>query len=489
MKNQLNRRVFKGYIVSDSDAVAWLFTKHRVAKDYKDAVRQTVLAGLNIRTTFNPPHNFVNPLRELVKENAISENIINERVKNILYVKFKEGLFDSPYRDEKIVDEVVRCEAHLAIAHQASKESIVLLKNDNNTLPLNKASLKNVLIVGPNANAISSSVSRYGALGVDVISPMRGIKNYLGTDVKVAYALGSELHDKAWPYSEIEEQSINDTEQQLIDEAVTKAKQSDVVIAVMGEDETMVGENLSRSSLDLPGRQKDLLKALKATGKPVILVLVHGRPLSINYSNQNLDAIMATWFPGEFGGDAIAEVLFGDYNPAGRLSTTWPASVGQIPLNFPCKPYSQAEQAKEGPNGTGESRFVDPLYVFGYGLSYAQFEYTNLKINNNATCNDGEISVSFNIKNTGKYDGDEVPQLYVQDVFSTVITYDWQLRGFDRIHLKSGENKTVEMRITPDQLAMINRDMKEVTEPGVFKIQVGSSSTDIRLKGEFVLEY
>lgn len=478
---------FKGYVVSDSDAVAWIFNKHHVANSYKEAVRQSVEAGLNVRTTFNPPHNFVNPLRELINEGKLSMETIDSRVRDVLYVKFTEGLFDKPYRDEKKVNKVVRNEDHIALARKASRESIVLLKNDK-ALPLDKSSLKNILVVGPNAKAESSSESRYGALGVDIVTPLEGIEKMAGENIKVNYALGCELHDQKWPYSEIVPQELNDEEQKLIDEAVNKAKQSDVVIAVMGEDETMVGENLTRTSLDLPGHQCKLLRELKKTGKPVIVVLIHGRPLSVNYSQEAMDAIMAAWFPGEFGGDAIAEVLFGKYNPGGKLSTTWPATSGQIPLNFPCKPWSQAGQAKEGPNGTGESRLVDPLYPFGYGLSYTTFEYSNLKVENQATSTKGQIKVSFTLTNNGKVAGDEIPQLYVHDQHSSVITYDWQLRGFERIHLTPGESKDIEFTIYPKDLTILDRDMKEVCEPGIFDIRIGASSTDIRLKDSFELK-
>ncbi|MCL3780363.1 beta-glucosidase [Prolixibacteraceae bacterium JC049] len=480
---------FKGYVVSDSDAVAWLYTKHRVAQSYKEAVRQCVVAGMNVRTTFNPPRNFVNPLRELIAEGALSEELIDERVADVLYVKFKEGLFDKPYRDEKKVNKVVRNKAHLDLALQASRESIVLLKNKNNTLPLDASKLKNVLVCGPNAKAQSSSLSRYGALGVHIITGLEGITNELKGKANVEYALGAELHDKGWPDTEVMDIEISSEEQALIDEAVAKAKQSDVVIAFMGEDEKMVGENLSRSSLQLPGRQKDLLKALKATGKPVIVVLINGRPLAMNYTDRHLDALMAAWFPGEFGGTAIADVLFGNYNPAGRCASTWPRSIGQIPINFPYKPFSNAGQAKSGPNGVGESRVVEPLYYFGYGLSYTTFEYSELKLENNLTTQGGELKVKCTIKNTGKKGGDEVPQLYIHDEYSSVTTYDWQLRGFDRIHLAPGESKEVEFVVKSKDLSLINRDMKEVVEAGTFQLRVGASSTDIRLKGNFEIKY
>ncbi len=479
---------FKGYVVSDSDAVIWIYSKHKVAKSYKDAVRIAVEAGLNVRTTFNHPKNFVDPLRELIAEGVIPMSVIDDRVRDILYVKFREKLFDTPYRDEDNADEVLRSDKHLALALQASKESIVLLKNKNNTLPLTAEKLDKVLVCGPNANAKSSSISRYGALNVDIISPLEGITTYLEGKAEVEYALGCELTDKQWPYSEIIEQDATKEEEEMINKAVEKAQSADVIIAVMGEDERMVGESHSRTSLNLPGRQNDLLKALKKTGKPVVVVLINGRPLAINYAQSELDAILTAWFPGEFGGKAIADVLFGAYNPGGKLSTTWPATAGQIPLNFPFKPWSQAGQASNGPHGIGQSRLVNPIYSFGHGLSYSNFTYSNLQIDNQLSTNSGELHIQFQVSNTGQFAGDEVPQLYVEDAHSSVITYQWQLRGFERIHLKPGESRDVIFTIRPEHLTILNSEMKEHTEPGLFRIAIGSSSQDIRLKGEFSID-
>ncbi len=479
---------FKGYVVSDSDAVIWIYSRHKVADTYKEAVRQSVEAGLNVRTTFNHPENFVNPLRELVNEKALSMEVINQRVRDILYVKFREGLFDKPYRDENKVDEVVRSEAHLKLALQASQESVVLLKNESNTLPLKIDNINKILVCGPNAKAEKSSISRYGALGVDIISPLEGISAYAKNKVEVDYALGCEIMDKDWPYSEILPAAMTLEEKSRIDEAVDKAHSADVIIAVLGEDERMVGENLSRTSLDLPGRQNQLLKALIETGKPVITVLINGRPLSVNYADKHSSAILTAWFPGEFGGQAIADVLFGDYNPGGKLSTTWPAAVGQIPINFPYKPFSQSGQFQKGPHGTGKSRIVEPLYPYGHGLSYTQFSYSNLKIDNQMTTTEGEVTISFDLTNDGSFAGDEVPQLYFEDAYSSVITYQWQLRAFDRIHLAPGETKPVSFILKPEQLTLLNKEMQEVTEPGLFNIAIGSSSQDIRLKGEFTID-
>ncbi|BDD02784.1 glycoside hydrolase family 3 N-terminal domain-containing protein [Aureibacter tunicatorum] len=478
----------KGAVVSDSDAAAYPWSKHRTAENYKESVRQCVEAGLNIRTTFNHPANFVNPLRELIAEGKISEETINERVYAVLYNKFWEGLFDVPYRDEKGTD-IVRSQEHEALSLQASKEAIVLLKNEEGTLPLSKNDLKKVLVVGPTAKQTSSSISRYGALELDVQSGYAGIAEYLkGTGVELDYAKGSELYDSRWPDSEVYPNPLTEKEEGMIKDAERKAEDSDIIILFLGEDESMVGENLTRSSLDLPDRQQELAKAMIGTGKPVVTVLINARPISINYLNRESDAILTAGFPSEFGGKAIAETLFGDYNPGGKLAVTWPRSVGQIELNFPYKPWSQAGQAQEGPNGTGNSRIVTELYEFGYGLSYSKFIYSNLKIDNQMTDENGKVIVSFDVTNSSDKAGDEVVQLYYNDEFSSVIQYEWQLRGFDRVHLKPNESKTITFELTPQDLYLIGMDMKKVVEPGAFNVHIGSSSKDIRLKGKFEYE-
>ncbi|MBJ2173204.1 glycoside hydrolase family 3 C-terminal domain-containing protein [Aureibaculum sp. A20] len=478
---------FNGYVVSDSDALINLYNKHHVADSYKQAIQQALTAGLNVRTTFNHPENFIKPLRELVKEGGISIKLLDSRVKDVLRVKFNEGLFNNPYRDEKNADRVVKNEAHKKIALQASRESIILLKNKNSILPLDKNKLKNILVCGPTAKSKSSSISRYGALKTDVIAGFEGIKNYLKDDVKITYAKGIDLKDKNWPDSEVFNVPLDTDEEAQIDEALSMAKSADAIVLFVGEDEKMVGENLSRTNLDLPGHQKQLLSALSETGKPLIVVLINGHPLSINYADRQTDAILEAWFPGEFGGQAIAEVIFGDYNPGGKLPVTVLRSVGQIPYNFPYKPHSQRGQAKDGPNGTGDSRVVTELYPFGFGLSYTSFEYSNLNVNSNITTVSGDVTISFDVENTGVKAGDVVPQLYVNDETSSLTVYEWQLRGFNRIHLKPKEQKTVTFILQPKDLELINKNRIFVVEPGKFNIAIGNSSKDFQLKDSFVI--
>ncbi len=486
---------FKGYVVSDSDAVINVWNKHHVATDYKDAVRQSVQAGLNVRTTFNAPENFLKPLRELVAEGTVSMETIDARVRDVLRVKFKEGLFDHPYREKEYADSFVSNKKHNETALQASRESIILLKNSefkpgkNKLLPIDISKYKNILVCGPNAKAEKSSESRYGPNHIDVISGYEGIVNLVKDKVKIEYAQGCFVFDEnTWPASELYPVEISKKERNLMDDAVRKAGNSDLIIVFLGEDDRTVGESKSRTGLDLYGSQRQFLMELERTGKPVILVLINGRPISINWSDDHIPAIVEAWFPGLHGGTAIADVLFGNYNPGGKMPVTTPRTVGQIPFNFPFKPYSQAGQGRPGPNSFGKTRVVDELYPFGYGLSYTDFTYSDLKISPEKGSQNASFNISFTIKNTGNYDGDEVVQLYVNDAYSSVTQYEKLLRGFERVHLKKGEKKQVKFVLGSKDLELLNRQMEWVTEPGKFNIYIGSSSKDIRLEGSFLIE-
>jgi beta-glucosidase len=368
-----------------------------------------------------------------------------------------------------------------SIAKKASQECLVLLKNDKQLLPLNKTQTKNILVTGPLAADVLHSMSRYGPNNVKVVSVLKGIENYVGKDANVMYAKGCETIDANFPESELFPQPLTDKETNDISDAVNKAKQSDVIIAVLGEEETLVGESRSRTSLDLPGKQLQLLQALYATNKPIVLVLINGRPLTINWANKYIPSIIEAWFPGLDGGTAIAESIFGDYNPGGKLSVTFPKSVGQIEYNFPFKPGSHAGQPGDGPNGFGKTNVYGALYPFGYGLSYTQFKYSNLVMPDKQTSKQN-ITVKVDVENIGKYKGDEVVQLYIKDEVSSVTVYETQLRGFERIALNVGEKKTIEFTIKPDDLKLLDKKMKWIVEPGTFEIQIGSSSEDIRLR-------
>jgi beta-glucosidase len=351
---------------------------------------------------------------------------------------------------------------------------------------LNKQKHKHILVTGPLAAETNYAISRYGPSHNRVTSVLEGITDYVGKDGVVTTTKGCDIVDATWPESEIIETPLTEKEQDDINEAVKQAKDADVIIAVVGEDVDRVGESLSRTSLNLPGRQLKLIQALQATGKPLVMVMINGQPLTVNWENKYVPAILEAWFPGPQSGKIIAETLFGDNNPGGKLSITFPKTVGQIELNFPFKPASQADQG--GKNSWGKTSVNGALYPFGYGLSYTTFAYSNLQVSPEKGHTQGDIHVSVDVTNTGQRKGDEVVQLYLKDEVSSVTTYDYDLRGFERVTLAPGEKKTIEFTLHPDDLALLDKNMNWIVEPGAFQVMIGSSSEDIKLKKEFVVE-
>lgn len=471
---------FTGYIVSDSDALEYLYLKHHVASNLKEAVYQAFMAGLNVRTTFRAPDSIILYARELVKEGRIPIDTINNRIKNVLKIKFQLGLFDHPYvLDPAESAKIVNSTEHQAIALQASKEGIVLLKNNNQILPIAKT-LKKIAVIGPNAMNDSYAHTHYGPLATSSVSVLQGIQYLIGEN-RVLYAKGSDLVDKNWPESEILPIAPDSKEQASIDSAVKVASQADVVVVVIGGNTATAGENKSRTTLELPGHQLELVKAIKNTGKPVVVVLIGAQPISINWIDQNIDGIIYAGYPGAQGGTAVAEALFGAYNPGGKLTLTWPKSVGQLPFNFPSKPSAQTEEGET-------AKIKGLLYPFGFGLSYTSFAYSNLKTQFVSDKKDGNLQVTFDIKNTGNLTGDEVVQLYIHDQLSSVTTYEKVLKGFERVSLKPGETKTISFKIVPDDLMLWNQEMKYVLEPGAFSLIIGSSSEKIELSQTFKVD-
>ena len=471
---------FDGYVVSDSDAVEFVYTKHQVAPTYEDAIRQCLEAGLNVRTNFSQPGKFLEPLRNLIATGQLSQQTLDQRVREVLSVKFRLGLFDNPYTgDAALADKLAGADKNEEFVMKMGAESMVLLKNDG-ILPLDGKKVQRVLVTGPLADAANYMTSRYGPNGLSATTVLAGIREYLdGKGASVDYAKGCDIVDEGWPDSELAPGPLTDKERSMIEEAVTAAQKADVIIAVMGEDEKRTGESKSRSSLELPGRQRQLLQALHATGKPVVLVLVNGQPLTVNWENDNLPAILETWFQNCKGGTVIAKALFGDINPSGKLTVTFPRSVGQIEYNFPFKKGSHGGQVRSGGfNGNGVTRVVGELYPFGYGLSYTSFEYSDLKISQDG-CTFG---VDACITNTGKCAGDEIVQLYIRDKVSSVVTYDSVLRGFERVPLAPGESRAVHFTVKPEDLQILDKNMNWTVEPGEFEIMLGASSRDIRLK-------
>lgn len=466
---------FKGYVVSDSEAVEYLKSKHRVVGTDEDVAAQVVNAGLNIRTNFSPPENFIVPLRKAIDEGKISLAVIDSRVEDILRVKFHLGLFDNPYKgDEKKVVETVHSDRHKELSLKAALQSFVLLKNEGNILPLS-VNLKKVAVIGPNADEVKNLICRYGPANAPIKTVYKGIKEYL-PDADVRYAKGCDIVDKYFPESELYTVPLDAEEQAMMDEALSLAQESDVVIMVLGGNELTVREEYSRTNLDLCGRQQQLLEAIHATGKPVVLLLIDGRASTVNWAERYIPAIVHGWFPGEFTGEAAAKVLFGEYNPGGKLAVTFPKSVGQIPFAFPFKPGSDSK---------GFIRVNGVLYPFGYGLSYTTFDYSGLKIDKAVIGPMHTLNISCHVKNTGKVAGDEVVQLYLRDDISSVTTYVKVLRGFERIYLRPGEEKELHFTLTPQELGLWDKNNKFTVEPGTFTVMVGSSSEDIRLEGRF----
>jgi beta-glucosidase len=473
---------FKGYIVTDSGALLYLYSKHHVQKDFKGAIVQALEAGVNVRTDFQSPSVFLTPLREAVTDGELPMSVLNERVREVLRVKFWLGLFDNPYVDVSKSDQNVEKPSSLALSLKAAEESLVLLKNDNSVLPLDKNKIHSILVTGPNAAMTKSLINGYGPNGLEVTSVLDGIKNAVTKGTKVTYVKGPDIVDDNFPESDITETPLSKDEEDQIQQAVDAAKKSDAAIVVVGEDDRTVGESRSRVSLNLPGHQLALVKAVYETGTPTIVVLINGRPLSINWINNNVPSILEAWFPGAKTSDAVANAIFGEYNPGGKLPITFPKTVGQIPLDFPYMPSSESYMPEDR---KARARVTGPLYPFGYGLSYTQFKYSDLQITPSKQNTGGNVEVSLNVQNTGKVKGDEVVQLYIHEEVTPVITPVSELRGFKRITLEPGQTSKVEFELTPDDLQLLNKEMQWEVVPGTFDVMVGSSSVDLKLKGEF----
>ena len=470
---------FDGYVVSDSHALEDLYTKHFVAADLNAAARMALEAGLNVRTNFSTPLFYINAIRFGVKNGTIPISLVDERVKEVLRVKFWMGLFNHPYVEKPMdADKIVHSKEARELSLQAARESIVLLKNENKLLPItDKSALKTVAIIGPNAKEYKSLTSRYAPVYPDIIKVYDGIAAQLPNS-NIVYSKGCEHTDKNFPVSDIEDFDLTNEENDLLNEAVNIASKADIVFLVVGDGEKTIGESKSRLNLKLPGRQDDLVKKIAALNKPTVMILVNGRPATINYANKHIPAIIESWYLGETTGKAIADVIFGAYNPGGKLAVPFPKSVGQIPLSFPMK-YSA--------DGYGEANVSGFIYPFGFGLSYTTFLYSNLKINTDNYKKDGKVEVTFSLKNTGKIKGDEVVQLYIHDEISTVTTYEKCLRAFNRLTLAPNEEKQVKFVLSASEFSLLNKEMQRVVEPGWFSIMIGASSEDIRLKTKIEL--
>jgi beta-glucosidase len=457
---------FDGFVVSDYTSVQELIN-HGFAADEAEAARAALTSGVDMEMVSRLYNKHI---PRLAKEGKISAAVIDEAVRRILRIKFRLGLFEKPYADEARERAIVASRENLAAAREVAARSMVLLKNERSVLPLSKT-VNSIAVIGPLADDQAAPLGSWTGDGrkEDVITLLAGIRAKVSPATKVTYAKGCEITAAS---------TDGTTEAPLIAEAARVASQADVAILAVGESAEMSGEAASRSSLDLPGSQLDLVKAIVATGKPVVVVLMNGRPLTINWVAERAPAILETWFAGVQAGNAIADVLFGDVNPGGKLPVTFPRSVGQVPIYYNHKNTGRPPD----PANKYTSKYLDvavtPLYAFGHGLSYTQFKLSDLRLSAERIRPDGKLSVSVEVQNTGRLAGDEVVQLYIRDVAASMTRPLKELKGFERITLQPGEKRRVEFTLAPEHLGFYNRDMRFVVEPGAFKAICGTSSVD-----------
>jgi beta-glucosidase len=465
---------FDGIIVSDWGSIREM-VPHGYAKDLKEATQMAITAGNDMDME---SRGYRTHLVELVKEGKVSMRDVDDAVRRVLRKKFELGLFDNPYRfsDEKREAKELNSAANRQAARDVAKKSIVLLKNETQLLPLSK-NLKKIALIGPLAK---SNVDMKGFWSVDwgtedrLVSLYEGVQNKVGKKAELIYAKGC---------------NVNDSLTTGFQEAVNAAKSADVVVMAVGETFDMSGEAKSRANIHLPGVQEQLIKAIQETGKPVVVLIMAGRPLIFNYTAQNVKSILYTWWLGSEAGNAMADVLFGDYNPSGKLPMTFPRAIGQIPVYYN---YYNTGRPATNNNTHYRSAYLDlpnsPQYAFGHGLSYSSFKYDQLNLNKSELVKGETLKVTLKVTNTGKYDGEEVVQLYLKDEVAQPIRPVKELKDFKKIALKAGETKDVSFVIDESKLSFYNDELQVITQPGDFKLMIGSASDDIRLEGKFVLK-
>ncbi|MCJ7666530.1 MAG: glycoside hydrolase family 3 C-terminal domain-containing protein [Actinobacteria bacterium] len=488
---------FDGLLVSDYFGINMLYEYHHVAKDKNDAARLALEFGIDVELPSTDCYG--KTLRAAVEKGFIKESLIDISVMRVLKMKFLLGLFENPYVDEKKVTGVFDTTKQRELAHKIARKSIILLKNQGELLPIRK-DITSIAVIGPNADTVRNIIGDYaypchlesliemsedkGIFNtpvpenlelvdnfVPISSILEGIKNRVSRETVIRYAKGCDIRSDS---------------RDGFAEAIKVARKSEVVVVVVGDKSGLVedctsGESRDRADLNLPGIQEELVRALYETGTPIIVILINGRPLSINWIAEKIPAVIEAWLPGEEGARAVADVLFGDFNPGGKLPISFPRSVGQIPVYYNHKPSGGRSHWK----GDYVEISSKPLFPFGYGLSYTSFEYSNMKIMPESISINGQVEISIDIKNTGSYTGDEVVQLYVNDVQSEITRPVKELKGFKRITLEPDQKKTITFILSIVQLGFYNKDMKCVVEPGTIKVMLGSSSEDIRSIGEF----
>ncbi len=465
---------FQGYVTSDGGGLQMLVTQHHVAANNADAARMALAAGVDYDLSDG---SVFNTLVDQVREGRIPESEVDKAVARVLGAKFRLGLFENPYVDPDYAERIASSPEHQKLALEAAQETIVLLKNEGNLLPLDLKKLNSIAVIGPNAADVH--LGGYSREPAHKVSILDGIRKRVGPDVKVLYAEGCKITTgiqgwRAWYEDKVE---VPDAKSQLesIRAATEVARQTGVAIVVVGENESTNREAWSekhlgdRDSLDLVGYQNQLIQAVVETGTPTVVFLINGRPLSINYAAERVPAILEGWYLGEEGGTAAASVLFGDVNPGGKLPVTFPRSVGQLPAYYNHKPSLERSYVLANSK---------PLFPFGYGLSYTTFRFSNLRVEPARIGTGGTARVSVDVTNTGTREGDEVPQLYIHERVSPLTQPVMQLKGFQRISLKPGQKQTVEFKLTSDMLSILDLEMRRVVEPGVFDIMVGASSAE-----------
>jgi len=467
LREELN---FNGLVMCEGGGIG-ILVYEKIVSTLKEAGELCLKAGVDVSIWHED--GYMNAMRENIKEGKVSIETIDRSVRRILRIKYMLGLFENPYVDVERAVREYNTDKDRALARQTAREGIVLLKNEKNLLPLNK-NIRSVAVIGPNADAERNQLGDYTAnpVLVDIVTVLEGIRDNVSSGTKVTYVKGCEVTGD----------DLNE-----ITKAKKAAKNADVAIVVLGESSERPGtdgEGYDVASLDLTGMQEDLLKAVYSTGTPTILVLVNGRPLSIRWAAEKIPAVVEAWNCGEEGGNAVSDILFGDFNPEGKLTSTFPRHSGQLPVYYNYK-ASKDYWINRGWGRAYADMPATPLWEFGFGLSYTSFEYSNLKITPDVNGPAGELYISLDVKNTGNYDGSEVVQLYIDDVISSMATPVKELKGFEKVALKKGEKETVTFKLSTEHLSMLNKHLEPVVEPGLFKVMVGSSSRDIRLEGEF----
>jgi beta-glucosidase len=485
---------FKGFVVTDYTGINEM-TEHGMG-DLQTVSALALNAGVEMDMV---GEGFLTTLKKSLDEGKVTLAQIDDAVRLILNAKYDLGLFQNPYKycDVERAKTEIFTKSNRAEARKIASESLVLLKNDNHTLPLKKSGT--IALIGPLADAKENMAGTWSVATKqeNSVSLLAGFKEVVGTNAKILYAKGSNLdydaafEERATMFGKTLHRDKR-TNEDMLDEAVKIANQSDIIIAALGESAEMTGESSSRTNLEIPQAQKDLLTALLKTGKPVVLVLFNGRPLVLNQENETVPAILDVWFAGSEAGLAIADVLFGDVNPSGKLTMTFPRSVGQVPIYYNHKNTGRPLANKDGVFEKFKSNYLDqrnePLFPFGYGLSYTNFEYSNLKISADKISASESLKVSVDVTNTGNFDGKEVVQLYIRDVVGSVTRPIKELKGFQKIALKKGEMQTVTFQISAEDLKFYNSDLQLVAEPGKFEVYIGTNS-DTANKIEFNLVY